>query len=64
MRYFAIAADVIMGAILGVFVFAGLSRTWPSLNHPVYAFISVALLIIVVMFRRPHGTLAPRNDQR
>ncbi|MCA1562773.1 MAG: hypothetical protein LC753_14510 [Acidobacteria bacterium] len=64
MRYFAVAADVIMGAILGVFVFAGLSRTWPALNRPAYALISIALFIVVVLFRRPHGTLATRRDQR
>jgi hypothetical protein len=44
MRFFAIAADVIMGAILGVFVFAGLSRTWPALDRPAYALIWAALV--------------------
>jgi uncharacterized membrane protein YfcA len=63
MRYFEVAADVIMGAILGAFVFAGLSRTWPVLNHPLTALGAVTLCVIVVMFRRPNGSLATRRNR-
>ena len=63
MRAFLIAADVIMGLILGIFLYAALSRTWPSLQHPVVIFLTLTSSIIVLLFRRPGGSLVKgRND--
>jgi hypothetical protein len=64
MRVFAIAADVIMGIILGVFLYAALSRTWPAAAHPVVAVLIMAASVLVVLVRRPNGSLAWRPDRR
>ena len=57
MRAFLIAADVIMGLILGIFLYAALSRTWPALQHPLVIFLTLAASTIVVLFRRSGGSL-------
>jgi len=64
MRVFALAADVIMGLILGVFLYIVVSRTWTALAHPVAAVAILAASVVVVLFRRPGGSLAPRQDGR
>jgi ABC-type branched-subunit amino acid transport system permease subunit len=64
MRVFTIAADVIMGLILGLFVYVLLSRTWTGLQHPGVAAIVIAAALIVVLFRRPNGSLARRAEGR
>jgi hypothetical protein len=58
MRIFAVAADVAMGAILGAFVYAVVSRTWPALQHPLTAVVVLGAAIGVVLCRRPGGSLA------
>jgi hypothetical protein len=65
MRRFAIAADVVMGAILGLFVYVALSRTWPELAGPVTAGILIAACIGMVLFRSPNGSLrSPSGSDR
>jgi hypothetical protein len=63
MRYFAVAADIAMGVFVGVFLFAALTRLWPSTSHPLVAGVVIAASILIVLFRRPHGALAPRQDR-
>lgn len=63
MRFFAVAADVVMGAILGVFLFAALGRLWPAANLPAVAGLLIAGSVLIVLFRRPNGSLAVRGDR-
>lgn len=63
MRFFAVAADITMGVILGIFLFAALGRLWPSANVPVVAGLMIAASIVIVLFRRPNGSLAVRRDR-
>lgn len=63
MRIFAILADVAMGVFVGIFLFAALTRFWPSLSNPLVAAAIVAASILIVLFRAPHGSLAPRRDR-
>jgi len=58
MRFFAMAADLAMGAILGVFLFAALRQVWPSADLPIVLVGLLAASVVVVMFRRPNGSLA------
>lgn len=58
MRVFAIAADVIMGLMLGLFLYVVASRTWPGLQQPAVAAVVIAASVLVVLFRRPNGTFA------
>jgi ABC-type branched-subunit amino acid transport system permease subunit len=65
MRAFLIAADVIMGLILGLFLHVVIIRTWPTLEHPAVALVVFGAAVLVVLFRRPSGSLARRTpDQR
>ena len=61
MRVFVVAADVAMGVFLGLFLFAVLSRVWPSIAIVPVACLVVAASILIVLFRPPHGSLAPRK---
>ena len=63
MRFFAVAADIFMGAILGVFLFAALGRLWPAASMPVVAVLLIAGSVLIVLFRRPSGSLAVRRDR-
>ena len=63
MRVFLIAADVAMGLMLGLFVYVAVSRTWTALNHPAVAAVVFLASVLAVLFRRPHGSLAPRRDR-
>jgi hypothetical protein len=64
MRAFLIAADVIMGLILGLFLHVVIIRTWPTLEHPAAALVVFGASVLVVLFRRS-GSLARRiPDQR
>jgi hypothetical protein len=64
MRVFVIAADVVMGLILGLFLYLALSKTWVTLQHPVVAVIVFVASVMVVLFRRPNGSLATRRNGR
>jgi hypothetical protein len=63
MRLVAVAADVVMGVLLGLFVYAAVARFWPTLKHPVAAAAVVLAVILVVLFRR-NGSLAVRHERR
>lgn len=58
MRIFLIAADVVMGLLLGVFLYVALSRTWSALQNPLVGAVIVAASVVIVLFRRPNGSLA------
>jgi len=62
MRVFVVAADVAMGVFLGLFLFAVLSRFWPSIATIPIACLVVAAGILIVLFRSPNGSLAPRKE--
>jgi hypothetical protein len=64
MRFFAIAADVVMGAILGLFLYVALSRSWPPAARPAVAILLILASILLALFRRPNGSLAVRRDRR
>jgi hypothetical protein len=59
-RLFLIAADVVMGSILGLFLYAVVSRLWSGVQGPATAAVILAASIAVVLFRRPGGTLGAR----
>jgi hypothetical protein len=63
MRAFVIASDVALGVFLGIFLFAIIARTWPSFNTPPVGFLTVAAAIIIVLFRRPNGSLVSPRDR-
>jgi hypothetical protein len=63
MRIFAFAADVAMGTIVGIFLFAVLTRFWPRTSSIPAAVIVIAASILVVLFRTPGGSLASRRDR-
>lgn len=63
MRFVAVAADVAMGVFVGVFLFAVLTRFWPSLSTLPIAALSIVAAIAIVLFRRPNGSLSARNDR-
>lgn len=58
MRVFAVAADTIMGVILGLFLYAAVARAWPALSHPAAAAALIAASVALTLFRRPGGSLA------
>ena len=60
MRIFLIAADIVMGLILGVFLYVVVSKTWVALAHPIVAGVILAASVMIVMFRVPNGSLARR----
>jgi uncharacterized membrane protein YccC len=61
MRIVLVAADVVMGLILGVFLYAVVSRVWPPAQAPLTLAVVLVASVIVVLFRRPGGSLARRN---
>jgi hypothetical protein len=61
MRFFVVAADVAMGVFVGIFLFAVMSRFWPSLATVPIAVAVLAASILIVLFRPPHGSLTPRK---
>jgi hypothetical protein len=63
MRVFVIAADVAMGVFVGIFLFAALTRFWPGLATTVIGVAVVAASILIVLFRRPNGSLAPQRNR-
>jgi branched-subunit amino acid ABC-type transport system permease component len=63
MRFIAVAADVAMGVFVGIFLYAVLTRFWPSTANPFVAALVVLAAILIVLFRKPHGALAPRQDR-
>ncbi|HET7220961.1 MAG TPA: hypothetical protein VFJ02_23065 [Vicinamibacterales bacterium] len=63
MRFFAVAADVAMGVFVGIFIFAVITRFWPSMSNTAIAVAVVAASILIVLFRPPNGSLAPRRDR-
>lgn len=64
MRAFRVAADVVMGLILGLFLYAVVVRVWPGIQGPVAAGAILAAGVVVVLFRRPGGSLAkPYRDR-
>ena len=56
MRMFAVAADLAMGAVLGIFLYAALGRTWPAVQHPVVA--GVIVLASIARADGPAGRIA------
>jgi hypothetical protein len=63
MRFFAIAADVAMGVFVGIFLFALLTRFWPSLAVPLVGIAVVSASILIVLFRPPNGSLSMRRER-
>jgi hypothetical protein len=61
MRVFVVAADVAMGVFVGIFLFAVMSRFWPSLATVPIAVAVIVASILIVLFRPPNGSLAPRK---
>ena len=62
MRFFAVAADVAMGVFVGLFLFAVLTRVWPSIATVPVGCVVVAAAILIVLFRPPNGSFAPRKE--
>jgi hypothetical protein len=52
-----------MGLFLGAFLFAALTRLWPSFQHPLAAGLVCAAAVLIVLFRQPNGSLAVRRDR-
>ena len=63
MRFFLIAADVVMGLILGVFLYVAVSKTWGVLANPLVAAVILVASVMIVLFRRPNGSLARRGER-
>jgi hypothetical protein len=63
MRFFLIAADIVMGLILGLFLYVVVSRTWSALANPLVAVVVLAASVMIVLFRRPNGSLARRGER-
>lgn len=61
MHLYSIAADIIMGSILGVFIYVALSRTWSALDRWPIALVVIGASIALVLFRRPNGSLARKR---
>jgi len=62
MRFFVVAADVAMGVFVGIFLFAVITRFWPSIATIPVAVVVVLLSILIVLFRPPNGSLAPKRE--
>ena len=52
-----------MGVFVGIFMFAVLTRFWPTVATTFFGVAVVAAAILIVLFRRPHGALAPQKDR-
>ena len=63
MRLISAVSDVVMGLILGLFLYAAASRIWTALEHPLAATFIFAAAILIVLFRRPHGSLARKREE-
>ena len=63
MRFFVVAADVAMGIFLGIFLYAAMTRLWPGVSHAGVAAAVILAAVVIVLFRSPNGTLAPRRDR-
>jgi hypothetical protein len=61
-RVCEIAADVVLGLILAIFVYAVIAATWKSLHGPVVLVPVLILCVFLTLFRRPNGSLARRLD--
>ena len=64
MRFLDMAADVALGVFLGIFLFAVLTRVWPSFSSLPIGAIIVAVSILIVLFRPPNGSLSVRRDRQ
>lgn len=64
MRFFAVAADLSMGVILGLFLFAALGRLWPAAYVPLVAGLVIVASTLIVLFRQPNGSLAARRNRQ
>jgi hypothetical protein len=64
MRIFLVAADIFMGLILGVFVYVAASKAWAPLQSAFVAVVILAASVLLVLFRKPSGSLARRGDDR
>jgi hypothetical protein len=64
MRIFLVAADIVMGLILGVFLYVAASKAWAPLQSSFVAVVILAASVLLVLFRKPSGSLAPRGDDR
>ena len=51
------------GSFSGSFSYAAMTRLWPSSAHPVLAALIILAAVVIVLFRSPNGTLAPRRDR-
>jgi hypothetical protein len=63
MRLFAVAADVAMGVILGIFIYAAFFTIWPRLRMVPIGLAIVAACVLIALYRRPNGSLARRADR-
>jgi hypothetical protein len=63
-RVFAIVADVVMGLILGLFVYVAAVRIWPAAAGVYTAAALMVASILVVVFRRPNGSLTRSEARR
>jgi hypothetical protein len=64
MRAFLIAADVVMGLILGLFLYVAVTRLWDGLHGPLVGAVIFAASVVIVLFRRPGGSLTkPQRDR-
>ena len=61
--FYLFVAIVVLFLILGLFVFAVLAKLWPVLNHPAYGALISLASVLIVLFRRPNGSLATRRDK-
>ena len=64
MRIFLISADIVMGLILGMFLYVVISRIWDVFQNPVAASVIFTASVLLVLFRRPNGSLARREDEQ
>jgi len=63
-RFFSIVADVVMGLILGLFLYVAASHFWSPLRSPVAGTMIVGASVLMVLLRRPNGSLARRDETR
>jgi len=63
MRVFAVAADVVMGLVLGTFLYVAISRTWTGLGGAWPAAAILIAAVLAVLLRRPNGSLARQRDR-
>jgi hypothetical protein len=53
-----------MGLILGVFLYVAASKAWAPLQSSFVAVVILAASVLLVLFRKPSGSLARRGDDR